>query len=136
MSPIGILLLTGCVAAATANVGLFMAQRTALLVCRSEGLPIELKAHFFPPWLLYSIWPVKLGRWVLLLGVVALFGWKPAAGLWLAEFALTPVLPIPHRAVLTLFHAHLSSLTEDDPRKALLGPLLSACPRLIRSPHL
>jgi len=114
------------VLASSAELYFFLMQRSALEVCRANGLPDKLRLLMMPP--SYALtWLVVPAKWLcaaLLAWHVSILAAALAVG---ASFLATTFVPVPHRFFLPAFEARLVSL---DPSNFLLvSQLLDAVRR-------
>lgn len=105
MSPTNLYLLYAAVSAL--ELYFFLMQRASLEVSRASDIHPKIGRHMLPLW--YAVvWPVKLGRWVLLYFIWNASGWVALGVAWVIPFALSTFTPVPFRHFLHLFHVKVA----------------------------
>jgi hypothetical protein len=99
----------------------FLMQRSALEVCRALDLPPELRFAFLPGYYRAGRVPTLL-KWVAVVILVIRGSFFLGAGIILAAWVLSLVLPVPHAAFFEIFYRELDDTTKnlpDESRHAL-----------------
>jgi hypothetical protein len=114
-------------AVASCEMYFFLMQRSALEIGREQGIDARTTRHMLPLW--YStVYPVKIGKWVLLYLVYRSASWPPALVLWAIPLIIATVAPIPHRHFLPMFRRKVTSdisAASEGPAAKLMLALLS-----------
>lgn len=76
---------------------MYMYQRTALNVCRSENIPRRLKTTMIPFWQALLVIPVTILKGVLLVIIWIYSSWYIPLIIFISDFIITyGLIPIPH----------------------------------------
>lgn len=101
-------------------VGLFLAefaafgmQRATLLMSREASVPYQVAALILPTWF-PAVWLVRIAKWGALLLIAFSWSWGIAAGLLVADFILSAVLPIPYHAYIPSFRKRIAQIKAQD----------------------
>ena len=93
--------------AASVEIYFFMMQRSALEISRASGTDSKQGRLMLPRWYLL-LWPARFAKWVAVIQIGLWHGWVPAAGLLLATFVFSIVVPIPHQQFIPVFRKKLA----------------------------
>lgn len=79
------------------KVWMFMYQRTALNICRSENIPLNLKGTMLPYWHVVVYYPITILKGILLVSIWIYSNWYIAVIIFIVDYVVTSILiPIPH----------------------------------------
>jgi hypothetical protein len=110
----------------------FGMARAALLVSREAGVPYDLASPLLPPWF-SACWIVRLAKWGVLVFIAYSWSWGVAAGLLVADFVLSSILPIPYRLYLPIFERRIAQIKQKDSEVADFLERLLGASRLYRN---
>ena len=94
-------------ALAAVEVYFFLMQRSALELSRAHNIDPAVGRELLPLWYL-SVWPIKIGRWVLLYLIWRQAGLVAAVSAWVLVLIATTFLPVPHAHFRPMFRRRVS----------------------------
>ena len=96
------ILYTTFVAAAVAELYFFMMKRSSLEISRAAQIDPREGRSMLPLWYIW-LWPIRLIKWGAALAIAMTIHWGLALILLAIPFAISFVIPIPHRHFIAFF---------------------------------
>lgn len=94
--------------------GAFGMQRATLLLSREASIPYQHAAALLPRWYAVVVWILRIVKWSILLYIVISWSWWIALAIFIGDFVLSTVLPIPYSLYASTFRKRIAQIKRDD----------------------
>lgn len=107
----------------------FGMQRATLLIAREADVPYQFAKALLPTWF-PAIWIIRITKWGGLLTITYTWSWGVACGLFVVDFILSAILPIPYSLYTPVFRKRVARIKEENSETGeLLERILCASKR-------